>query len=338
MPDQTGILLVNLGTPQAAQPSAVKKYLIEFLTDSRVIDIPWLWRQLLVRSVIVPRRYKQSAASYQAIWTEEGSPLYTYSKKMQQKLQQNLGENFIVELAMRYQQPSLEKTLTRLLQLSLKRLIIMPLFPQYASATTGSIYEKVLSLLKKQIRIPALTFINNFAGHPSFIEAWCQQAHSYDLNSYDHFLFSFHGLPERQLKKADPCHFCLKTADCCQKITSMNANCYAAQCHLTANKIIEQLGLLPTKVSLCFQSRLGKEPWLQPYASQVIKKLAEQGKKRVLVFSPSFVCDCLETIYEIGVEYALEFKEAGGEKLQLVKSLNDSDYWITALKKIILEN
>lgn len=337
MSTKTGVLLVNLGTPDSPAPKDVYRYLIEFLTDARVIDTPWLSRQLLVRGLIVPRRYRQSAKSYKAIWTPEGSPLKVYGQRVKEKLQQSLGSEFCVELAMRYRSPSIEDALQRLMQEHLDRLIVLPLFPQYASATTGSVHQKVMEIISKWINIPEIILIDHYADHPEMIRAFCEAAKPFHIPDYDHVLFSFHGLPARQLIHADGKGHCLQKKDCCKKISATNYQCYSAQCHSTAQALVNALKLSPEQYSLSFQSRLGKEPWLEPYTSEVIHALAKNGKKRILVFCPAFVCDCLETVFEIGVEYADEFKKAGGEMLQLVPGLNDHPQWITALKKIVLE-
>lgn len=326
-----GLLIVNLGTPDSPHPRDVYRYLIEFLTDKRVIDFSWLKRQLLVRGIIVPFRYRQSARAYQAIWSSEGSPLMIYGKRVEKALQELLGPVYRVKLAMRYQNPSLEKGIQELIQEEVDELIILPLFPQYASATTGSIHEKVMEILSPYHSIPKLTFINSFPTHPRMIEAFCKRAEEYDLREYDHFLFSFHGLPKRQILKADSTGKCLKCTHCCQH----NRRCYSAQCYATAEQIAKQLNLSPERYSLSFQSRLGKDPWLEPFTSEVIHRLAKQGKKKVLVFCPAFVCDCLETIYEIGIEYAEEFVKAGGTRLDYVKGLNDHPVWIQALSEIV---
>lgn len=314
-----GILLVNLGTPDSPAKRDVFKYLIEFLTDGRVIDISWLKRQLLVRGIIVPFRYKESAKNYQAVWTEKGSPLLLHTATLRDKVQELAGEGAQVEMAMRYQNPSLESGLEKLKHCD--KITIIPLFPQYASATTGSIHEKVMQIVQRWEAIPELSFVNNFYKHPLLIQAFEEQAKRFDITKYDHILFSFHGLPVRQLVK---CHvFCQSKLDCCDTLQENNKNCYAAQCHQTAKLIAEQLGL--KNYYITFQSRLGKDPWIEPYTIDVIKKLADEGAKKLLVFCPAFVSDCLETIHEIGVEYAHEFKLKGGEKLDLVPSLNGSD-------------
>jgi len=338
MKSTTGILLVNLGTPLSPSPKDVHRYLIEFLTDERVLDMPWLKRQLLVRGLIVPTRLRQSAKSYQEIWTEKGSPLMVHGKNLQTALQHSLGNEFMVELAMRYQQPSIKNGINKLLEADVDHLIVLPLFPQYASATTGSVHQAVQNELSKLQVIPKVTLINQFATFEPMIQAFCQQVRKFPLQDYDHILLSFHGLPQSQLLKADSKAHCKANAACCMTLQGNNRNCYSAQCYATAKAIVENLKLSPERYTVCFQSRLGKEPWIEPYTSTTIHQMAELGKKKILVLCPAFVCDCLETIYEIGVEYAQEFKKAGGQALDLVPGLNDSPLWIEALKQLVLNN
>lgn len=338
MQKKIGILLVNLGTPDSPRPADVYRYLIEFLTDARVMDISWLMRQLLVRGVIVPFRYRQSAHSYQAIWTAQGSPLKLYGYRVRDRLQEKLGDRFYVALAMRYQNPSIEEALAQLTEARVDSIVVMPLFPHYASATTGSVHQKVMETVSQFEVIPEMVFISHYGSHPKLIEAFAESASGYDLKEYDHVLFSFHGLPQRQILKADRNGCCLKSSDCCHELSSKNQQCYSAQCYATANELATALQLQNGEYSIVFQSRLGKDPWLQPYFSEAIETLAHQGKKKILVFCPSFVCDCLETLYEIGVEYAAEFKKAGGERLDLVPGLNDHEKWVDALVDIIEEH
>lgn len=336
---KTGVLLVNLGTPDSSSSSDVYRYLIEFLTDRRVIDSPWLARQLLVRGLIVPRRYRESARIYKKIWTPEGSPLKIYGKQVEKALQKELGDEFLVALAMRYRTPSIVDALQSLINADVDRLLIFPLFPQYASATTGSVHQHVMEIISKWEFIPEVHFINNFATHPSLIDAFCSVASPFPKEQYDHVLFSFHGLPQKFLRKGDRSKkHCLQSDGCCKRLTSINKNCYSAQCHATANAIADQLNIKASDFSISFQSRLGKEPWIEPYTLDTINKLAISGKKRLLVFCPSFVCDCLETTYEIGIEYGEIFKHHGGECLDLVPGLNDDPSWIKALKQIILSS
>ncbi|GAB3911202.1 ferrochelatase [Mucilaginibacter boryungensis] len=328
-----GVLLVNLGTPDSAATPDVRKYLNEFLMDGRVIDINPVSRALLVRGIIVPFRAPKSAKLYREIWSDEtGSPLLYYSILQQKLLQEKLGDEYMVELAMRYQTPSIEAALDRLKNALVSEIKVIALFPQYASASTGSVYEKVMRLVGQWQTIPNISFVNSFHDNPLMIEAFADNAKKHQPENYDHILFSFHGLPQRQLIKCDHTHnHCLKTADCCQTLTDVNKFCYSAQSYDTARLIAGKMGLSPDQYTVCFQSRLGSDPWVQPYTSQVIAKLAEEGKKKLLVFCPAFVADCLETVYEVSVEYHEEFKEKGGEHVQLVESLNDNPKFIEAL-------
>ena len=324
-----GILLINLGTPDTPHPKDVKRYLKEFLTDKRVIDLPYWKRHLLVRGVIVPRRFQETAKLYRSIWTAEGSPLLIHGKDVTSKLQEQLGSSYQVRLAMRYQNPSIEEGLEALR--GVQQLTIFPLFPQYASATTGSVHEKVFDILRRWQVIPSVRFISHYENHPALIEAFAAVAQDYELETYDHILFSYHGLPERQLRKGDLKGLCLKDPHCCQK----NPACYAAQCQATTRGIVAKLQIPKEKWSQCFQSRLGKDPWIQPYTSDVLRRLAQERKKRVLVFCPAFVCDCLETLEEIQVTYRKEFIKEGGECLDLVRGLNSHPKWIDAIEGMI---
>lgn len=333
---KTGILIVNLGTPDSPSVSDVKKYLKQFLLDERVIDIPAFNRNLLVRGAIVPFRSPKTAALYQKIWNENGSPLLYYSLLQQQMLQEKLGDGFQVELAMRYQNPSVESALDRLKQGLVNRIIVIPLFPQYASASTGSVIQLVMETVSKWFTIPPVEFISSFHNHPLMIDIFADNARKYHPEQFDHVLFSYHGLPERQIYKCDHSgEYCLKVENCCESINNTNKFCYSAQGHDTSRLIAEKLGLKREDYTVCFQSRLGKEPWMQPYTTDVLKRLASEGKKRLLVFSPAFVADCLETIYEITVEYNEEFRELGGEHVQLVESLNDNPKFIDLLEDLI---
>ncbi len=333
---EIGVLLVNLGTPDTPSRGAVYRYLKEFLLDGRVIDYPWLPRNLLVRGIIAPFRSGSSAKLYQRLWTEDGSPLKIYGEKVTSLLQSALGESCKVVLAMRYQKPSIELGLETLQKANCKQIIVLPLFPQYASATTGSVHQEVMRISGKWQSIPEISFINSYPTHPKLVQAFANNARKFDLNTFDHFIFSFHGVPQRQLRKADCNAVCL-TNQCCSQLSEKNQFCYSAQCHATARAIADNLGLKPEAYTVTFQSRLGPEAWTQPYTSQVLEDLVEHGSKNVLVFSPAFVADCLETTIEIGYEYKEEFIEGGGEQLELVESLNDSPLWIECLKEMVQE-
>ncbi len=336
---KTGVLVVNLGTPDAPDYPSVYRYLQEFLTDKRVIDIPWLPRNLLVRGVIAPFRSNSSAKLYKILWTENGSPLKYYGERLVEELQPLLGEEYIVELAMRYQSPSVESAIDKLLDRQVSDIIVLPLFAQYASATTGSVHEEVMRILLQKQEIPSVRMINSYYDYEPMIDVYAENGRKFDLNSYDHILFSFHGLPQRQLKKADSCDYCLKTEDCCQTMSIKNQFCYSAQCHATAKAIAAKVGLTEDDYTVTFQSRLGPDAWAQPYTIKVIEEWAkEKNAKKLLVFSPAFVCDCLETIVEIGTEYQEEFEEWGGEHIDLVPSLNDNPDWIKAVADLVRMN
>ncbi|GJM32915.1 MAG: ferrochelatase [Saprospiraceae bacterium] len=335
MEHKKGILLVNLGTPDAPTRGAVYRYLKQFLLDPRVIDISWLGRNLLVRGIIAPFRSKDSAKLYEQLWTPEGSPLKIYGERLAEGVQKVLGENYIVELGMRYQSPSIESALDRLIARQVNEIIVLPLFPQYASASTGSVHEEVMRLLAKKLAIPNVRMINSFHDYAPMIELFADNARALDPDSYDHIIFSYHGLPQRQLVKTDTCNHCLQSADCCQNISAVNQFCYSAQCHDTTKALAKALNLKPDQYTTSFQSRLGSAIWAQPYTTDILKKRAQLGNKKLLMFSPAFVADCLETIVEIKVEYHEEFVEMGGEKVTLVPSLNDDPRWIKAVADLV---
>lgn len=332
-----GILLVNLGTPDSPEKSDVKKYLDQFLMDDRVIDINPIGRNFLVRGIIIPKRASNSSNIYKEIWTEKGSPLMVYGESLRNQLAEKLGEDYHVELAMRYQNPSLENALKKLQKLNLDSITVVPLFPQYASATTGSIHQLVMEVVSQWQIIPPLKFINNYCDHPGMAKIFADNARKHlQSENWDHILFSYHGVPQRQMKKADISkQHCLVVEDCCKTYQESNKFCYTAQCYQTTKAIAAELGLSEDEYTLCFQSRLGKEPWMQPYTSTVLEDLAKKGVKRILVLIPAFVADCIETIYEIGVEYQEEFVHFGGEKVQMVESLNDNPAWVEVLEEII---
>jgi len=331
-----GVLLVNLGTPDAPEKRAVSRYLKQFLLDRRVIDYSYLGRNLLVRGIILPFRTAYSTKLYQRLWTPEGSPLKVYGERVAKGLQKLMAEDYFVELAMRYQNPSIELALDKLLDRQIEELIVLPMFPQYASATTGSVHEEVMRLLSKRDVIPAVHFLDSFYDYEPMVAIFVENSQKYKPESYDHILFSFHGLPQRQLKKADSGNHCLQSEICCQTISPQNRFCYSAQCHATAKALANKLGLKADQYTVSFQSRLGKEVWAQPYTSSIIKARAELGDKKLLVFCPAFVSDCLETTIEIACEYREDFLKMGGKKLDLVESLNDNPKWIAALRDLIV--
>jgi len=335
-----GILLANLGTPDSPSRGDVYKYLKQFLLDPRVIDIPTIQRHLLVRGIIAPFRSASSSKLYKQLWTKEGSPIKLYGYKLREEVQKLLGDDYIVELGMRYQNPSLESALKSLLDKGADEIIVFPLFPHYASASTGSVHEEVMRLLQKEQVIPDVKFINSYYDHPALIEVFADNARKYNLEDYEHFVFSFHGLPQRQMIKADRSKsHCIKKDGCCNTLCEANKFCYSAQCHATAQAIAANLGLKTDQYTISFQSRLGRDPWMQPYTDKILEeRIKDHGNKNILVFSPAFVADCLETTIEIGVEYKEDFEEMGGQKLDLVESLNDNPKWVQAVVQMVKES
>ncbi|PRY89122.1 ferrochelatase [Mongoliibacter ruber] len=337
---KVGVLLVNLGTPDSTATADVRKYLREFLMDGRVIDFPFIPRWMLVNLIIAPFRSPKSAKEYRKVWTERGSPLLFHTEDLRDKLTEKLDPStYVVEMAMRYQTPSIEQGLENLNKANVKKIIVLPLFPQYASATNGSVVDKVMEIARGWQIIPNITFISNFVDHPLFLQAWAEIGKEMiEAQEYDRYLFSYHGLPERQIRKGSVDGYCQLSDKCCGNYTKKNQFCYRGQCFHTTRLLTEKLGLPEEKVITCFQSRLGKDPWIKPYTEDIIKELASQGIKKVLVFSPAFVADCLETTVEVGGEYKEEFEELGGEQWDLVPSLNSSDTWVECVKDLVLTN
>lgn len=328
--------MVQLGTPDNPTTSDVRKYLTEFLMDPRVMDIPYLGRTLLVKGAIVPKRAPLSAATYRTIWDEQtGSPLMYYSQLQRDLLQHELGEDYHVELAMRYQNPSIASALKKMEVMKLESIRVIPLFPQYASATTGSVIEKVMELMRTWQYFPQVSFVSNYCDDDEMCATFANHGRKYAIEEYDHVLFSYHGLPVRQLGKVDSTGALnCPDAGCSACKESKKTYCYLSQCYATSRVIAGKLGLTKEQYSVCFQSRLGKTPWIQPYTSDTLRDMAERGFKRLLVFSPAFVADCIETLDEIRVEYANEFKSFGGEEITMVESLNDDPKWINVLKRL----
>ena len=335
--NKTCVLLINLGTPDSPSVKDVRKYLFEFLNDPRVIDINPIGRFFLVNFIIVPFRAPKSAKIYKELWTKDGSPIMIYGESVKEKLQKELGDKFDVELAMRYKNPGLNDVCARMEKRGYEKIIILPLFPQYASASTGSAIDKAMKLISKWWVIPEIKIISQFYDNEDYLNCVIEQSKKYNLDEYDHILFSYHGLPERQVDKVysdgKPC----KDHKCEEEINNDNGYCYKATCYATTRKLAEKLNLTKERYTVCFQSRLDKD-WLEPFSDKVVEEWAKKGAKKLLVFSPAFVADCLETTVEIGIEYQKIFKDNGGEKVQLVESLNDHPMWIETLKKLVLKN
>jgi len=333
---KTGVLLIQLGTPDSPSNSDVRKYLKEFLMDPRVIDIPFFSRLLLVRGIIVPFRTPKSAKIYKELWDlgNGKSPLLTYTESVQKLVQERFGsEDVTIEMAMRYQNPSMESVLERMRKANYEQIIIIPLFPQYASASTGSAVDKAMEIIKKWWVIPEVKVVAQFYDHEGYIDSIVERAREFDIESYDKIMFSYHGLPERQVDKVYDSGLC-QDHDCEHEVTSDNKFCYKATSYVTTRLIVEKLGIPEDKYIVSFQSRLD-EKWIQPFSDKVIEEWGKTGVKRVLAFSPAFVADCLETLIEIGGEYQEIFEEHGGEKVQLVPSSNDHPRFIDCIEDLV---
>jgi ferrochelatase len=339
MKKKTCVLLIQLGTPDSPKTRDVRKYLSEFLNDPRVIDIPWLARKILVNGIIVPFRAPKSAKIYKELW-EIGkgvSPLLTHSLNVQNKLKEVFNSDDItVELAMRYQNPSLDSVLKRMKTANYDQIIILPLFPQYASASSGSAIDKAMNIIRQWWVIPEVKIISQFWDNEGYINSIVDRAKQFKLEEYDHVLFSYHGLPERQVDKVYEGSDLCGDQPCETEINEKNKFCYKATSYATTRLIAEKLNLSEKQYTVCFQSRLDKK-WLTPFSDKIVEDLAKKGAKKLLVFSPAFVADCLETIIEIGSEYQEIFEEHGGEKVQLVPSSNDHPEFIDGLVKLIRE-
>jgi ferrochelatase len=318
------VLIANLGTPSSPGAGDVRRYLREFLSDPRVLDIAALPRWLLVNAVIAPFRAPRSAEAYRTIWTDRGSPLLQHGQDLRDALAAALGPGFEVALGMRYGAPSLEAALDGLLRHDLERIVFAPLFPQYASSSSGSALERIHALVAQRWNVPALTTLPEFFDDAGFIEALAEiAAKRLDAFRPDHVLFSYHGLPERQVRKSDPTgRHCLASAGCCDAMGFANRRCYRAQCYATSRALAAALGLEAGAHSTSFQSRLGRTPWITPYTDAVLPELARSGARRLAVICPSFVADCLETLEEIGLRAAEQWREHGGEALELVPCAN----------------
>ena len=329
-----GILLVNLGSPDSPSVGDVRRYLREFLMDGRVLDAPWPVRFCVVHFAILPFRPKHSAEAYQKIWTADGSPLVVISRNVLAKLQQRV--SVPVELAMRYQSPSIPQAVRSLAEKGGDEMLVIPLFPHYAMSSFETAVERVKEVaaalapqMRVQVQPPCFE-------DPEYIAALVGSAQDDLKRGYDHLLFSFHGLPERHMRKADPTgRHCLATENCCTTDSPAHATCYRAQCFKTVAAFVKQAGVPEGKYSISFQSRLGREPWLKPYTDFELPRLAQQGIRKLLVMCPAFVSDCLETIEEIGLRGRETFLGAGGAEFALIPCLNEHPLWLAALEGMV---
>jgi protoporphyrin/coproporphyrin ferrochelatase len=332
-----GLLLLNLGSPAAPTPEAVGQYLREFLMDEYVIDLPKPLRWALVNLIIVPRRKYASAKLYQTIWTAAGSPLLVHTQALAAGLRHALGEQFRVAVGMRYGQPSTVTALAELLAERVDRIVALPLYPQYAESSFETAVQAVRRAAQKQGCAERLEFLPPFYNQPGYLDACATLVREHATQHLvDHFIFSYHSLPVRHIKRLDTSgQHCLQQTDCCEQMTPGNARCYRAHCFYTTRAIAQRLGLSPQQYSLTFQSRLGHQEWLGPQTEQVLGELAQQGAKRVAVSCPSFTADCLETLEEIAVRARHVFLQAGGSELTLVPALNANSFWVKVLAEWI---
>lgn len=329
-----GVLLVNLGSPDSTAVSDVRKYLREFLMDGRVLDAPWPIRFCVVHFAILPSRPKESAHAYGKIWTPEGSPLVVTSRHVQKKLQARL--DVPVELAMRYQNPSIESAIRKLNEAGVDDLFLIPLFPHYAMSSYETAVVRVREVAAQIAPRMKVTVQPPYYDMPEYIEAMVACAQPALQAGYDHLLFSFHGIPERHLKKSDPtgCH-CLVKENCCEVSSPAHTTCYRAQCFKTVAAFVVKAAVPKEKYSVSFQSRLGKDPWLKPYTDFELAEFPGRGVKKILVICPAFVSDCLETIEEIGMRGKETFMAAGGKEFAQIPCLNEHPLWIDALEKMV---
>ena len=327
------VLLVNLGSPDSPSVPDVRRYLNEFLMDGRVIDTPWWLRRFIVGLILI-NRPKESGHAYEKIWTKDGSPLVVTSKHVQAALQKRV--NVPVGLAMRYQKPSIEDAVKSLASKGATEVLLIPLFPHYAMSSYETAVVRVQEVAARFAPQMKVTVQPPYFDTPDFINALVASAADYLKQDYDHLLFSFHGIPERHIKKSDTtgCH-CLLKENCCEVASPAHATCYRAQCFKTAALFVAKAGVPAGKFSVSFQSRLGKDPWLKPYTDYELPRLAQEGKKKMLVICPAFVADCLETIEEIGMRGCEQFMAASGKEFTRIPCMNEHPLWVTALENMV---
>tara|TARA_X000000950_G_scaffold174324_1_gene211926 strand:+ start:305 stop:1339 length:1035 start_codon:yes stop_codon:yes gene_type:complete len=330
-----GALLINLGSPDSPDPSDVKRYLGEFLMDERVIDTSKALRTFLVKGIILNTRPKKSAKAYKKIWWEEGSPLIVLSKRLQKSVQKKI--SIPVELAMRYGNPSIEEGIKNLVNQGVNEVILIPLYPQFAMATTETILVLAEEVRSQNHPNLSFTVLPPFYNHPDYIRVLSESIQdNLKDKEWEHLLFSYHGIPERHIRKSDVTKsHCKIDKSCCQTSSKAHKYCYRHQCYETTRQVAEYLELKEGTFSTSFQSRLGLDPWLRPYTDQTVAKFAKKGVKKMAIATPAFVSDCLETLEEIGMEAAEDFEEKGGEKLYVIPCINDRPDWVNVLSRWI---
>ena len=328
------VLLVNLGSPDSPSVPDVRRYLREFLMDGRVLDTPWPVRFCVVNFAILPKRPAESGHAYAKIWTPDGSPLVVISRSLQRLLQQRL--SIPVELAMRYQNPSIDSAVKALASQGVTETFLIPLFPHYAMSSFETAVVRVQEAVSQLAPNMNLHVQQPYYDDPDYIDALVASAREHLDRGYDHLLFSFHGIPERHLRKADPTRrHCLGSATCCETPSEAHKFCYRAQCLKTMRDFVAKAGVPANKYSFAFQSRLGRDPWLKPYTDFELERFAGEGVKTMLVICPAFVSDCLETIEEIGMRGRDSFVQSGGRQLQLIPCMNEHGRWIEALESFV---
>ena len=332
-----GVLLVNLGSPESPDPKDVKVYLDEFLMDERVIDLPSFLRTLLVRGIILNTRPKKSAKAYKKIWWKEGSPLIVLSKRLLQKMEAKV--QLPLALGMRYGKPSIQSGLQELADKGVTEVLLLPLYPQFAMATTETILVLAESLRQKHFPQMEFTTLPPFYKHPDYIRVLSQSIEeSLKGKEWEHLLFSYHGVPERHIRKSDSTKsHCKIDGQCCQTASPAHQFCYRHQCFETTRLVAEYLELKSDSYSTSFQSRLGLDPWLQPYTDKTVAKMAKSGVKNMAIVTPAFVSDCLETLEEIGMEAVEDFEEKGGDHLHVIPCINDREDWVNVMSRWVDE-
>ncbi|ANI88012.1 ferrochelatase [Arachidicoccus ginsenosidimutans] len=334
-----GIILMNLGSPDSTSVKDLKKYLTEFLMDERVIDKPFWLRTLLVRGIIVPFRAAKSAEAYQKIWTKDGSPLVVITKNLQKALQVKMPEN--IEVAMRYGNPAPTTAYENLLQQNpdLEEVILVPLYPHYAMSSYETAVEYMKEIHAKNHYSFQLKTVPPFYNHPAYINALAENMRPHLQNDFDQLLFSYHGIPERHIYKTDKTnskHDLLSTENCCEN-PEAQATCYRYQVMQTSKLVAEKLGLKKSQWQISYQSRLGRDPWLQPNTQERLPKMPNEGIKKLVVVCPSFVSDCLETLEEIDMRGREDFLASGGESYEYIPCMNTNELWVNALVELINE-
>ena len=326
------VLLVNLGSPASTSVGDVRRYLREFLGDERVLDVPAPLRWLLLEGVILRTRPKKSAHAYASVWKPEGSPLVLTSMSVQKKLSETLGKDIPVYLAMRYGKPSIPDVLNQMKADGIEQVFLMPQDPHYAMSSWETVVVKVYQDAEKLFPTLKIDLLQPFYQDADYIEALYEVSAPYFSKPHDLLLFSYHGIPERHLRKGDPSKaHCMEVKDCCSHCSPVQSTCYRAQVFATTKALVKRAGIATDKYSVSFQSRLAGEPWLTPFTDKVLEEFPKQGVKKILVMCPAFVSDCLETLEEISVEAKETFIEAGGEEFEQIPCLNDQKPYIDFL-------